>query len=425
MANKANSKAKQGATLQSAFEEGLNRIPQMVLEHQLAKKLKAQGVTLPKKRLAELAERILSGEKQTHLNIARGTNRHVQLSFDENDVEQILARVQRIYETTVPDLIPGISERMSKSVLRKLKERWPQESELQRADISAFRGRMEVRWREPLDRLRMLLTMIREWCGTINKTQSRDPQKKQTRKVLVRFLTRGCQVADEIICLLENGFADGAMARWRTLHEIAIVAAVIAKHGDEITARYLDHQHVESKRAMEKYIVTSPQLGYRPLAKAKQQSIRRAYDRVTGKYGKNFGADYGWAGLHLKKERPTFIDLEASVGRSHMRSHYQMGNDNVHAGVKSMYVRLGLLGDYDGLLAGRSNAGLAEPGQNTAHTLAHLACVVGLSEPIMDDNVIGEMIVNVSNEIPGSFARVERKLVKEAKSVRRGNPAFS
>ena len=59
-----------------------------------------------------------------------------------------------------------------------------------------------------------------------------------------------------------------------------------------------------------------------------------------------------------------------------MRSHYQMGNDNVHAGIKSMYVRLGLVGNYDGLLAGRSNGGLMEPGQNTAHTLTQISMVV-------------------------------------------------
>ena len=56
-------------------------------------------------------------------------------------------------------------------------------------------------------------------------------------------------MADEIICLLENGFADGAMARWRTLHEIAIVAIVLSKHGEDIAQGYLDHQAVESKRA--------------------------------------------------------------------------------------------------------------------------------------------------------------------------------
>jgi hypothetical protein len=96
--------------------------------------------------------------------------------------------------------------------------------------------------------------MSREWCRYINVRESsrRKSKNRQSRRVLIRLLVRACQVTDEILCLLENGFAGGAMARWRTRHEIAVVAAVILQHSDEISKRYLAHQHVESKRAMDK-----------------------------------------------------------------------------------------------------------------------------------------------------------------------------
>ena len=230
---------------------------------------------------------------------------------------------------------------------------------------------------------------------------------------------RACQVTDEILCLLENGFADGAMARWRTLHEIAVVAAVILQYGDEITERYIDHQAVESKRSMDKYIACSPQLGYKPMTPRMQAKITKAHEKVITKYGKNFHSDYGWAAYHLKKERPNFTHLEEAAGRTEMRAHYQMGNDNVHAGIKSMYVRLGLIGDYEGLLAGRSNAGLTEPGQNAAHTLTQLAVLVCFSEPIFDDYVISDMLMTLRDEIPRSFAKVEAQLQKEDKAIRR------
>jgi hypothetical protein len=35
------------------------------------------------------------------------------------------------------------------------------------------------------------------------------------------------------------------------------------------------------------------------------------------------------AGLHVIKKTPTFVDLEAAAGRAEIRSHYQIGNDNV------------------------------------------------------------------------------------------------
>jgi hypothetical protein len=57
----------------------------------------------------------------------------------------------------------------------------------------------------------------------------------------------------EIIVLLENELADGAMARWRTLHEITTVAILIEKYGEDVAERYVNNQIVESKKAPAAY----------------------------------------------------------------------------------------------------------------------------------------------------------------------------
>ncbi|WP_217430933.1 DUF5677 domain-containing protein [Sphingomonas bacterium] len=51
---------------------------------------------------------------------------------------------------------------------------------------------------------------------------------------MLHLHARACQVVFEIITLMENGLADGAMARWRTLHEITVVATILAEHGEEL-----------------------------------------------------------------------------------------------------------------------------------------------------------------------------------------------
>jgi hypothetical protein len=169
---------------------------------------------------------------------------------------------------------------------------------------------------------------------------------------------------------------------------------------------------------MEKYLLCYQDLGFRPLPAREQKKIRKGYDRAIAKYGPSFKSDYGWAAVHLKNQRPTFADLENEAGRAEMRSYYQMGNDNIHAGIKSMYVRLGLL-DYEGLLAGRSNGGLTEPGQNTAHTLTQLAGLVCLSEPaLLDDLVAGDMIRTLRDEIPKSFWQAEKQLQNDDRKHR-------
>lgn len=149
-----------------------------------------------------------------------------------------------------------------------------------------------------------------------------------------------------------------------------------------------------------------------------QQKIEKAYNAAIARYGKTFKSDYGWAAFHLKIDRPTFTDLEKVAGRAEMRSHYQMGNDNIHAGIKSMYVRLGLL-NCDGLLAGRSNAGLMEPGQNTAHTLTQLSAIVGLSEPNMDDLVTVDMMRMLRDDVPKSLYKADRQLRRDDKRYRK------
>jgi hypothetical protein len=168
---------------------------------------------------------------------------------------------------------------------------------------------------------------------------------------------------------------------------------------------------------MNKYMACCGLLGSKPLSARALKKITEAYDKAIAQYGHDFDSDYGWAVHHLKKRRVTFADLETDAGRAEMRSYYQMGNDNIHAGVKSVYVRLGLP-DYDGLLAGRSNFGLMEPGQNAAHTLTQLSVLVYLREPNLDDLIVADMMRTLRDEIPRSFARAHIRLRKDDKKYR-------
>jgi hypothetical protein len=406
-------------TLQQSLNEAAVQIPALFLEKVISKKLQEQGITPAKGLSLKIAKHLLSGNTEPFVSKRTAKNRDISLTLTDADVEEVNQAVDRFSKNQLPALLHEMAGKISKKLLKDLKARWAEEDARQEVDLSGFSERLEERWGKPLGQLRMLLTMVREWCENAHRHESsrKRHKEKQLREILIRLLVRGCQVTDEIFCLLENGFADGAMARWRTLHEIAVVAAVVSQGGEALAERYIAHQAVESKRAMEKYLVCSNLLGYRPLSAGAQAKIVKAYDKAIARHGKSFKFDYGWAGPHLKKDKPTFADLEAAAGRAEMRSHYQMGNDNIHAGIKSMYVRLGLL-DYDGLLAGRSNGGLTEPGQNAAHTLTQLAGIVCLSEGSLDDYVIGDMLTVLRNEIPRSFARAEARLRRDNKAYR-------
>jgi hypothetical protein len=405
--------------LQESLDQALANLPELFLEKIISRKLSEQGIKPTKRLCNKLAKHIVSrsGEPFKYRSKHSGT---VSLTFTEADAEEISKGLDNFVKNHLQPVVTGLARQTSKSVLKDLKTRWPEEHALQESDLAEFRRRLEERWGKPLGQLRMLLTMVREWAQSAHsrETPRRKQKNKQLREILIRLLVRGCQVTDEILCLLENGFSDGAMARWRTLHEIAVVAAVISKHGAALAERYLDHQAVESKRALNKYLACYRDLGYRPLPAREQKKVIKAYDRVIAKYGPSFKNEYGWAAVHLKNPKPSFADLEKAAGRAEMRSYYQMGNDNIHAGVKSMFIRLGLLEDYTGLLSGRSNAGMTDPGQNAAHSLTQLAGLVCLSEPKLDDLVAADMIRVLRDEIPKSFWQADRRLRKDDKAYR-------
>lgn len=406
--------------LQEAVETGLAALPHTFLEKQISKKLKEQMATPPEGLARQMAEHLLSGSSEPFNAEGVGDDVDVHITIDESDMKEVEAGILRFQDEDLPELLRSMTEDTAKRTLRSLKTSWPNEQQMQESDLAGFRERMQHRWEKPLGQLRMLLTMVREWCGEVHAREQGATQSTghKTRELLIRMLVRACQIADEVLCLLENGFADGAMARWRTLHEIAIVAAVVSQYGDEITERYIEHQYVESKRAMDKYNACSPDLGFRPLSARDQKRILEEYQRVITVHGKGFKSDYGWAAHHLMKGQPTFVDLETAAGRAEMRSYYQMGNDNIHAGIKSMYVRLGLVGGFGGLLSGRSNAGLTDPGQNTAHTLTQLAVLVCGSQPTFDDNVVSLMLCELRDEIPRSFSKVDARIKAEEKAIR-------
>jgi Family of unknown function (DUF5677) len=202
------------------------------------------------------------------------------------------------------------------------------------------------------------------------------------------------------------------------LHEIGVVVAVISKFGEDIAERYVAHQAVESRRAMKKYMDCCTDLGYKPVRAREIEKIEKRYATAIARYGDAFKSDYGWAAQHLNKGRPSFADLEAAASHAMMRAHYQMGSDNVHAGIKSMYGRLGLMMDYDGLLAGRSNAGLTDPGQNAAHTLTQIAVLV-CSTPKLDDLVAGNIMQMLREEVPDSFWQADKRLRRKDKAFRK------
>jgi hypothetical protein len=390
----------------------LRQIPRSILERRLDEKFKEAGISVAAATVSKAAEHILDGSSGTFKFGKADSDVTIQITDD--DIEYVVKTTERFHTEQLGGFLDKAGDEIANLFFEFLSQQWREEYEAQQADVEAFKGRLEHRWGKALGKLRMLLTIIREWSQEFYERRHRINGGKRSHldEVMLRLHVRACQVTDEIIVLLENGYADGAMARWRTLHEIAIVAAVIAKFGEEIAGRYVHYQIVESFSALRAYERHHKDLGFRSPSKTQSAKVRKDYENVLKRFGQQFGKEYGWAAHHLKGH-VTFARLEEEAGDARMRSPYKMASYNVHASPKGAYFKLGSLKGSPALLAGRSNAGLTEPAQHAAVSLAEITLLMIGDSAVFDDIVIGKIVARLESEIPSEFDKADKKLRRD------------
>lgn len=401
--------------LQRALEQALKDAPLAAIQSRVKQKLEKIGVKISRKKLEEISKRILSGEEgEFHIEGA-----DTDIEFDGEDADYVIKAAEHFYTSKIEALISQVADDLAEGILGDLKKSWPQEAKLQISDMNGFRERLERRWGGALSKLRLLLTIARELGQDFAQRTRSDGEKiPHLDDVLTRLHARACQVFSEIVVLLENGYADGAMARWRTLHEIGTVAAVIAKHGENIAERYVHYQIVESKKAAGAYEANREGLGSRPLAKRTMAKMASDYRDALKKFGKVFGDEYGWAAHHLGKDRITFAMLEAEAESEVMRSHYKMASYNVHATPKGIFFKLSDLGKSRQILAGASNAGLFEPAQNASLSLMKISILLTARRWNLDNVVAGKMLLSLHGSILKELQKADKKLRRDDRRYR-------
>lgn len=216
----------------------------------------------------------------------------------------------------------------------------------------------------------------------INHFNVENTASNDHRRIALSLLhRRGCRTASETLCLIENGFADGAMARWRTLHEIVVVMSVINNGDDSVAKRYLDHAKVDDYKELQRRKENELKLGYTSLPVEITEKIEADYGRVIEKYGKDFSGDWGWAAELAERSFVRFIDIEKLADKAHMRYHYKVANRGIHPASKALSHHAGA---FDAPVAGASNMGLEEPAKHLAISLAELNHIALSEDPNID-----------------------------------------
>ena len=382
----------------------------------IAEKAAAQGVQLTPKEKVALARRLAKtdGEEEVTLHKRKGTtDRNISITITPDESARLIESVQQVLDD-LPSITKSLITDTVPSLTVLFRKRWPQQAAAERRQKAVFARDLQRRWKEPLSLLSMMLTISRELGDSIHEKLHSQPTanaKPITNEVIVRLHARACQVTAEVVALLSSGFADGAMARWRTMHEIAVTAYFILENGEDVAKRYLAYRHVEAHRTITGYERVRDRLGYGPVWSPEEiVEVKFAFDAVILKYGTPFGKSYGWAAKALGCKSPKFSQIEEAGKLDHLRPYYRLASQNVHANPNAAYHRLGLIDQNAVLLAGASNSGLGEPAQHVALALAHVSVAVSQLQPTFDSIVTSKVLLNLSSEVGEVSARVQGEL---------------
>jgi hypothetical protein len=286
-----------------------------------------------------------------------------------------------------------------------------------RSERQSFKDNLAKTWGEALDLLETYLVIAFEAGEYVNKVSRPTAADKNDLvfDVLTRLHARACQISWEILTLLEAGFADGAHARWRSLHEVAVVASFIKENGQELAERYLLHENIESYKAALQYRKYSAQLGLEEIADDEIHQLSQTRDELIKRFGRDYMNDYGWASETLRKQSPTFKDIEQAVGLDYLRPYYKLASHNVHANPKGVFFKLGILDDMeDLLLAGPSNIGLVEPGHSMALSLGNITTCLLTQQPSIDTLVISDILLQFGAQVRDAFLKAHNAQIGRA-----------
>lgn len=280
--------------------------------------------------------------------------------------------------------------------------------------------RVSLWWGEALDLLDQLLSLAEDiGLFHVQRLAAGRDRFPNTYPLLIDLHSRGVQVAEEIQALLRSGFAAGAEARWRTLHETGVVAAFIAKHGMETVDRYAAHDHVRVKKAMESVQEHHRELGREPYTEPQMKEARDRYAELKQRYGAVFVRDYGWAAHALglepdAKQSPTFLDLEASLNLHVFRAAYKSASQAVHAGPGALLDNPGKREGATPTFLTRGTAfGLLEPGIRTAGSIGLLTRALMEWRPFPFDRVALAAMERMIADVSARFLGCERRLAAE------------
>jgi hypothetical protein len=257
--------------------------------------------------------------------------------------------------------------------------------------------------------------------------------KKQDHKfeALIRLHANAALICGEVLELLRGGYASGAHARWRSLHETAVVALFIGSETRETAERFLLHRLVKSYEDACSFQKHCERLGQKPISKEELANIERAYQQTLERFGTDFVGSYGWAKMALNGRNPgrkgnvRFSDLEEAVSVDFWTPYYRWASHSVHSTASTVYNNIASFpGKEFPMLADPSNYGLADPGHGALLSMNNVSASLMMSAVELHEFPEKDVgVKDLANSMQPNF-RVQATVKTLAKLAERAGDAF-
>lgn len=239
-------------------------------------------------------------------------------------------------EVDVHDEIDAEMKKATKLLIRKIFQTTDSVLKMEHKSTNMFLYNQYNKWGKCFDLYELFsilsLKFASRYNQRVNSLKAGIDNKVKFRFVAIKELHgRACQIFAEILCLIKNGYADGAYARWRTLYEIMIVASFIKEEGEIAAKAFID------------------------------ASFNEAKDYMWAKKVKQFE----------KFKRVTFKDIEntCNYNKGWLRE-YKTACKAVHASAEGTFCRLANREATGTILVGRSDYGVDVPATHACTTLS-------------------------------------------------------
>ncbi|RUQ78840.1 DUF5677 domain-containing protein [Legionella septentrionalis] len=324
--------------------------------------------------------------------------------YNKESIEESIQKIN--IKEEVDAFIKMSSEEIKKELIKKGSKIVKEE----RLQDEAFMLRNIDKWKAAFDLYGIHLCICKDIGSDINN-EFRDEivnSKDILLDLLVKFHAHACHIATEILCLMENGYADAAHSRWRALHETNVLAQFIKKNGQECAERYQAHQLVDLYNLMIMCKNHSGQINQSPPTQEQFDECKKNYDEAVSKYGKEFTKQYGWASPYITTSgKIGFKTLVKNIGFEHWEFYYSKSSNAVHVTPYGMNNKLALSENFQQVLVvGQSNQGMIEPGHAASVSLTHITALLLQYRETLDHIIIMKIISEIEHEIGDKFLAV-------------------